>query len=672
MSQENNFIPNQENYKPLTPFQLFVKSNFPFIENTFEALDNYGLYCKIVEYLNTVIANENTVESNVGALYDAFVSLNTYVSDYFDNLDVQEEINNKLDDFAEDGTLERIINEHVLSAINNAILQNTIDIASNRNALENKISQNQANSITMDMLTNDVKSAMTGGSTAIVGENSIDYVNIKNNGVDLLNLTADLQSNLLKKFQPITLQNPSTGYWYNNNGTPTLENNQNYRYYTIPLTKGKIYKSLSYNSYFASGLMVLDNSNNIILASNYTNEDSQYMKGLYFRANKNNLTAYVSIPISWTSASLYIRLANIVSSLSVLSDTEIFLKDYEKKNLVSIDSILTYDNSYINIQKKVDANSGFVFPQVFVSDTPSNYKFKMFYLQKGQTIKVKCYNAYNMCGLVITDINGSITYMSSEASTSDFEEVNREFLVPDDCYMYVSYNINYLPTIETYTPFSEINNNLISKSLYGDGDSIAYGYGNNGESYLDMIASNNSMTLTKKAISGTTIAKRENHSDSILERVQASANNNENYDYIVIEGGINDVFQSVPIGEISSGLNATLNEYTFSGALESLCKTLVTSFSSSKFCFLLTNKKVNQYMDSQQTYWNRAREILEKWSIPYIDLSKDSGCLPINNNLLNRYFFIPTGATVGDGTHPNELGYKTFFVDKITSFINLL
>ena len=108
MSQENNFIPSQDDYKPLTPFRLFVKSNFPFIENTYEALDNYGLYSKVVEYLNNVIANENTVESNVSALYESFVSLNNYVSDYFDNLDVQEEINNKLDEMVTTGEFQQI------------------------------------------------------------------------------------------------------------------------------------------------------------------------------------------------------------------------------------------------------------------------------------------------------------------------------------------------------------------------------------------------------------------------------------------------------------------------------------------------------------------------------------------------------------------------------------
>ena len=115
MSQENNFIPDMQPYKRISPFRLFVKSNFPFIENTYESLDNYGLYCKVVEYLNTVIANENTVENNVQALYNAFVELNTYVSNYFDNLDVQEEINNKLDDMVEQGTLQEIISAYLNS-----------------------------------------------------------------------------------------------------------------------------------------------------------------------------------------------------------------------------------------------------------------------------------------------------------------------------------------------------------------------------------------------------------------------------------------------------------------------------------------------------------------------------------------------------------------------------
>lgn len=132
MSQENNFVPEQGSYKPLTPFQLFVKSNFPFIEATYEALDNYGLYCKIVEYLNNVIENENTVEDNVTSLYNAFVSLNNYVSNYFDNLDVQEEINNKLDEMATSGALQPLV-DNIFAELENEINEQNL-VINNQNA----------------------------------------------------------------------------------------------------------------------------------------------------------------------------------------------------------------------------------------------------------------------------------------------------------------------------------------------------------------------------------------------------------------------------------------------------------------------------------------------------------------------------------------------------------
>ena len=56
------------------------------------------------------------VNNNAEALEELqglFTELHDYVEHYFDNLDVQEEINNKLDDMAEDGTLESILLNYV-------------------------------------------------------------------------------------------------------------------------------------------------------------------------------------------------------------------------------------------------------------------------------------------------------------------------------------------------------------------------------------------------------------------------------------------------------------------------------------------------------------------------------------------------------------------------------
>ena len=130
-----DFTPEKEDYKILTPFKMQVLTNFPYIEADFDALTNYGLLCKVVEYLNNVITNENEVTEQVTSLYNAYVSLQAYVNqeigdfettvtnrvdglesymnNYFNNLDVQQEINNKLDAMAADGTLTNLIKDYV-------------------------------------------------------------------------------------------------------------------------------------------------------------------------------------------------------------------------------------------------------------------------------------------------------------------------------------------------------------------------------------------------------------------------------------------------------------------------------------------------------------------------------------------------------------------------------
>lgn len=51
----------------------------------------------------------------------AFIELQNYVRDYFNNLDVQEEINNKLDEMVEDGTFDNIINQQLFGELNTKV-----------------------------------------------------------------------------------------------------------------------------------------------------------------------------------------------------------------------------------------------------------------------------------------------------------------------------------------------------------------------------------------------------------------------------------------------------------------------------------------------------------------------------------------------------------------------
>lgn len=114
----SNINPNIKPYKKLQPFKFFALTNFPFIDADFDAMTNYELLCKIVEYLNNIVSDTNIANENVQELYNAFMSLQTdvqaQIEQGFSALNVQNEVNNKLDQMASSGEL----NEIILNAIN--------------------------------------------------------------------------------------------------------------------------------------------------------------------------------------------------------------------------------------------------------------------------------------------------------------------------------------------------------------------------------------------------------------------------------------------------------------------------------------------------------------------------------------------------------------------------
>lgn len=104
---------NKFEYKNLTPFKWFVLENFPFIEADFDALTEWQLFCKLGKEINKIINSENTLGTQMENVTNAFIELQNYVNNYFDNLDVQDEINNKLNQMAESGELTEIIAQYL-------------------------------------------------------------------------------------------------------------------------------------------------------------------------------------------------------------------------------------------------------------------------------------------------------------------------------------------------------------------------------------------------------------------------------------------------------------------------------------------------------------------------------------------------------------------------------
>ncbi len=102
-----NFTPTLGEYKSLQPFRFWCQKVLPLVYD--DSLSYYELLCKVVDYLNKTMEDVETLHGDITNLHKAYVELQTYVNNYFNNLDVQNEINNKLDAMASDGTLLTII-----------------------------------------------------------------------------------------------------------------------------------------------------------------------------------------------------------------------------------------------------------------------------------------------------------------------------------------------------------------------------------------------------------------------------------------------------------------------------------------------------------------------------------------------------------------------------------
>ena len=96
-----------KNIQKIKPSGIFTNYIYKAIPLAFdESMSYYETLCGILSLLKT---QEEVVNNNA----DLLAELELYVQNYFKNLDVQTEINNKLDEMAKDGTLENLISQYI-------------------------------------------------------------------------------------------------------------------------------------------------------------------------------------------------------------------------------------------------------------------------------------------------------------------------------------------------------------------------------------------------------------------------------------------------------------------------------------------------------------------------------------------------------------------------------
>ena len=114
-----NFNTNVDGFVELKPFRFWCQKVLPLVYD--DSLSYYELLCKVVDYLNKTM-------TDVDLLSNDYVKLKEWINEYFENLDVQTEINNKLDVFASDGTLSNLIKPFITANANPIFVNSVSDM----------------------------------------------------------------------------------------------------------------------------------------------------------------------------------------------------------------------------------------------------------------------------------------------------------------------------------------------------------------------------------------------------------------------------------------------------------------------------------------------------------------------------------------------------------------
>ena len=276
---------NKFEYKNLTPFKWFVLENFPFIEADFDALTEWQLFCKLGKEINKIIDSQNIVGEQAENLTNAFINLKNYVDNYFENLDVQDEINNKLNVMAEDGTLQEILGKYV-KEINNKIEQ----LENNINEMEDEIKINGKSVVLANNITYDLPSEYNDWySQGIAIKGDILYIYIeKDNTGKLLSFNYKEYTYIgeyninLHHGNDLTIMNDImyVASFYDKNLICIDLNNFNVTSLTLEIAENNI-----------SGIAKYDNDNLIILADNDFGSNFSNCSYYLYNLTNNTLTS---------------------------------------------------------------------------------------------------------------------------------------------------------------------------------------------------------------------------------------------------------------------------------------------------------------------------------------------------------------------------------------------
>ena len=276
--------------------------------------------------------------------------------------------------------------------------------------------------------------------------------------------------------------------------------------------------------------------------------------------------------------------------------------------------------------------------------------------------------AYTKTGVTTTGYN----YSTKDVVNFAYEIANEQV-----AYMTVTGNITELDNLQvfvnlsntkgwpTLVPGVDDSNPLKGKTALFVGDSITYGGTDGG--WVSRIGRENSLIATNAGVSGSAISITNRVANGDRKRILTQLENNKanTYDYVIMHGGMNDAWDSWEVGSVSDSFDlADFDNTTYAGGLEELFYYAKQYFPDATLGFIVNYatpmSTTSGSAATSGVYFRMAKEVCEKWGIPYIDLF--DGEVEVDGKMLSYSYDIlkveeATNFRASGDVHINADGY---------------
>ncbi|MBR4017498.1 MAG: SGNH/GDSL hydrolase family protein, partial [Oscillospiraceae bacterium] len=189
--------------------------------------------------------------------------------------------------------------------------------------------------------------------------------------------------------------------------------------------------------------------------------------------------------------------------------------------------------------------------------------------------------------------------------------------------------------------------NIYGKSVLFTGDSISWG--SDQRAWAARIGEKYEMDYINASVSGASVSTTRIY--RMIDQIEA--NKTGSFDYVIMHGPTNDAWDEIAVGALSESFNvADYDVSTYAGALEELFYYARQYFPNAKPGYIINfrfSSSLDNGLSDMSAYVEMAKEVCNKWSVPYLDL--------YNNEELTAALKVGTTVYLPDNVHPNAAGY---------------